>query len=306
MQPPGALSKRPSLGAMRGRRTAGTLVPKLQLGNALGLGSSASHPSARSRSFAHKCIPKLELGNEGWPPMSVASTPVAILAGGLATRLRPITEKIPKSLVAVAGEPFLAHQLRLLHRRGLRRAVLCVGHLGGMIEREFGDGAAFGMELRYSFDGATLLGTGGALRHALPLLGDEFFVLYGDSYLPIDYSAVLDAFQTSGKAGLMTVFRNEGAWDTSNVHFAEGRIIRYDKRDRTPEMRHIDYGLGVFRASVFANRPEGGTFDLADVQRELVAKGALAGHEVFQRFYEAGSHAGLAELETLLRPPTTP
>lgn len=233
--------------------------------------------------------------------MSLADIPVAILAGGLATRLRPITEKIPKSLVSVAGEPFLAHQLRLLHARGLRRAVLCVGYLGEMIEREVGDGAAFGVELRYSFDGPKLLGTGGALRQALPLLSDEFFVLYGDSYLPIDYAAVAAAFHKNQQPGLMTVFRNEGAWDTSNVQFENGRIVSYDKRERVPEMRHIDYGLGVFRASVFAGRPEGEAFDLAEVQSELVAKGALAGHEVFQRFFEIGSHAGLAELETLLR-----
>ncbi|HSI10856.1 MAG TPA: nucleotidyltransferase family protein [Chthoniobacter sp.] len=231
----------------------------------------------------------------------IADIPVAILAGGLATRLRPITEKIPKSLVAVAGEPFLAHQLRLLHARGVRRAVMCVGYLGEMIEQDFGDGAAFGVELRYVFDGPKLLGTGGALRQALPLLGEEFFVLYGDSYLPIDYAAVFETFRASGQLGLMTVFRNEGAWDTSNVHFADGRIVRYDKREKTSDMHHIDYGLGVFRTSVFAGRPEGEVFDLADVQRELVAKGALAGHEVFQRFYEVGSHAGLAELETLVR-----
>ncbi len=234
--------------------------------------------------------------------MSLSDVPIAVLAGGLATRLRPITEKIPKSLVTVAGEPFLAHQLRLLKSRGLRRIVLCVGYLGEMIERDFGDGAAFGMELSYSFDGPKLLGTGGALKQALPLLGKDFFVLYGDSYLPIDYAAVLASFRTSDQPGLMTVFRNEGAWDTSNVQFHEGRIVRYDKRERTPEMLHIDYGLGVFRASVFAEHPSGETFDLADVQRGLVAKGALAGHEVFQRFYEVGSHAGLAELETVLHP----
>ena len=242
--------------------------------------------------------------------MSIATTPVAILAGGLATRLRPITEKIPKSLVSVAGEPIPAHQLRLLHfRGGLRRAVLCVGYLGDMIEKDFGNGSAYGMELRYSFDGPKLLGTGGALRQALPLLGEEFLVLYGDSYLPIDYSAVLASFHASGHPGLMTVFLNEGAWDTSNVHFESGRIVRYDKKDRVPEMLHIDYGLGAFRASVFAERPAEEAFDLADVQRGLVAKGALAGHEVFQRFYEVGSHAGLAELETLLRtsePPPSP
>jgi NDP-sugar pyrophosphorylase family protein len=231
----------------------------------------------------------------------IADIPVAILAGGLAMRLRPITERIPKALVSVAGEPFLAHQLRLLHARGLRRVVLCVGYLGEMIERDFGNGSAFDMEVRYSFDGPKLLGTGGALRQALPLLGEEFFVLYGDSYLPIDYAAVLTNFHASGQPGLMTVFRNDDAWDTSNVHFANGCIVRYDKRERTPEMRHIDYGLGLFRASVFAARPEGEAFDLADVQRELVAKNALAGHEVFERFYEVGSHAGLAELENLLR-----
>ena len=225
--------------------------------------------------------------------------PVAILAGGLATRLRPITEKIPKSLVQVAGEPFLAHQLRLLHSRGIRRAVLCVGHLGEMIERDFGS-AAFGVELRYSFDGPKLLGTGGAIRQALPLLGDAFFVLYGDSYLPIDYAAVAAAWRASGQPALMTVFRNEGAWDTSNVEFTGEKIIRYDKRERTPAMLHIDYGLSVFTAAVFADRPPGEALDLADLQRDLVAQGRMAGHEIRERFYEVGSHSGLAELNQLL------
>ena len=226
--------------------------------------------------------------------------PVAILAGGLATRLRPITEKIPKSLVDVAGEPFLAHQLRLLHSRGIHRAVLCVGHLGEMIERDFGNGSAFGVELKYSFDGPVLMGTGGALRLALPMLGDAFFVLYGDSYLPVDYAAVEAAWQASGKDALMTVFQNEGAWDTSNVEFSEGRLLRYDKRERTPAMRHIDYGLSIFKASVFDSRASGEKFDLSDVQRDLVAQGRMAGYEVCQRFYEVGSHTGLAELNALL------
>jgi NDP-sugar pyrophosphorylase family protein len=226
--------------------------------------------------------------------------PVAILAGGLATRLRPITEKIPKSLVEVAGEPFLAHQLRLLHSRGIRRAVLCVGYLGGMIEADFGDGTAFGVQLEYSFDGPKLLGTGGALRQALPLLGDAFFVLYGDSYLPVNCNAVATAWRASGQPALMTVFRNEGAWDTSNVEFANGRIVRYDKCGRTPAMRHIDYGLSVFSAAVFANRTPGEAFDLSDIQRDLVARGCMAGHEVCERFYEVGSHSGLAELNRLL------
>jgi NDP-sugar pyrophosphorylase family protein len=239
-------------------------------------------------------------------PMPMSQTdhtphlPVAILAGGLATRLRPITEKIPKSLVEIAGEPFLAHQLRLLHSHGIRKAVLCVGYLGEMIERDFGNGARFGIELQYSFDGPVLLGTGGALRQALPLLGDAFFVLYGDSYLPVDYAAVEAAWLASGKDALMTVFRNEGAWDTSNVEFSGGEIARYDKRDRTPAMHYIDYGLSIFTAKVFTDRASGERFDLSDIQRDLVARGRMAGYEVRERFYEIGSHTGLEELNQLL------
>lgn len=231
----------------------------------------------------------------------LAAFPVALLAGGLATRLRPITETIPKALVPVAGEPFLAHQLRLLHAQGLRRVVLCAGYLGEMIEQEFGDGAAYGMEVEYSFDGPKLLGTGGALRQALPRLGDAFIVLYGDSYLPIDYAAVVEAFVAGGKPGLMTVFHNRGRWDTSNVVFADGTIRHYNKKELTPEMQHIDYGLGILRAETLQAHAAEEAFDVADVYRDLSAAGALAGYEVRERFYEIGSHAGLAELDELLR-----
>jgi NDP-sugar pyrophosphorylase family protein len=232
---------------------------------------------------------------------SALNIPVAILAGGLATRLRPVTEKIPKSLIPVAGKPFLAHQLELLHARGLRRAVLCVGHLGEMIQRDFGDGSACGVKLDYSFDGPRLLGTGGAIKRALPLLGKEFFVLYGDSYLPLQYAPVADFFQRSGKLGLMTVYRNEGKYDTSNVVFGGGEIVVYDKKAMSPEMRHIDYGLSLFQASVFDAYAAGRIFDLAEVMGKLVREKQLAGYEVQERFYEIGSPAGLAELETLLK-----
>ncbi len=210
--------------------------------------------------------------------------PVAILAGGLATRLRPITEKIPKSLVAVAGRPFLAHQLELLHARGIRRAVLCIGFLGEMIERDYGDGAAFGIELCYSFDGPTLLGTGGAIKRALPKLGAEFFILYGDSYLPIPYAPVAETFHRSGKLGLMTVYRNEGKYDTSNVVFREGEIAVYDKKAKLPEMRHIDYGLSLFKSSVFDAYAADQVFDLAEVMGRLVREKQLAGYEVQNDF----------------------
>jgi NDP-sugar pyrophosphorylase family protein len=227
--------------------------------------------------------------------------PVAILAGGLATRLRPITEKIPKSLVPVAGKPFLAHQLELLRSRGIHRAVLCVGYLGEMVRRDFGDGEKYGVKLDYSLDGEKLLGTGGAIKRALPLLGDEFFVLYGDSYLPVEYAPIAEFFQRSGKLGCMTVYRNEGKYDTSNVVFAGGEIKVYDKKAKLPEMRHIDYGLSLFKRSAFDAFPAGQPFDLAEVMGKLVREKQLAGYEVRERFYEIGSPAGLAELEVLLK-----
>lgn len=227
--------------------------------------------------------------------------PVALLAGGLATRLRPVTEKIPKLLVEVAGEPFFTHQLRLLKQNGLTRIVLCVGHLGGMIVDRYGDGARWGVSIDYSFDGPKLLGTGGALIRALPKLGDAFYVLYGDSYLPINYRDVGRSFAASGKLGLMTVFENHGAYDTSNVWFEDGRIRLYSKKEKPPQMRHIDYGLGVFRAAAFADQPRDSVVDLAAVQSALCARGELAGYEVPERFYEIGSPAGLQELDELLR-----
>jgi NDP-sugar pyrophosphorylase family protein len=223
--------------------------------------------------------------------------PVAILAGGLATRLGPLTEKVPKSLILIDGEPFVAHQLRLLQSRGIHRVILCLGHLGEQIERVVGDGRAFGVEVTYSYDGPTLLGTAGAIRTALPELGENFFVIYGDSYLVCDYAAVEQEFLHRRKLGLMTVFRNDGQWDTSNVDFEEGRILAYSKKNRTPRMRYIDYGLGAFRAEAFAGS---GAADLADVSEELLRAGELAAVEVRERFYEIGSPSGLREMTNFL------
>ncbi len=226
---------------------------------------------------------------------------VAILAGGLATRLRPLTETIPKSLVEINGEPFLWHQLRLLRENGVERVVLCVSHLGEQVRESAGDGHKFGLQIDYSFDGPVLLGTAGALKRALPLLGEAFFVLYGDSYLPIDLRAVETAFRASGKAGLMTVYLNEGLWDTSNVEFADGRIRTYDKKHRTPRMRHIDYGLGILSAPVFERVPAGESQDLAALYQRLLAAGELAAYEAAHRFYEIGSFSGIEELSSYLR-----
>lgn len=223
--------------------------------------------------------------------------PVAILAGGVANRLRPITGTIPKSLVKVAGRPFIERQLEWVREEGVERVVLCVGHLGERIEAAIGDGARFGLEVAYSFDGGTLLGTGGALRHALSFLGETFFVLYGDSFPTCRLAAIEAAFRQMGKLAMMTVFANEGRWDTSNVLFREGKIIAYDKQNPLSEMRHIDYGLGVMTQEVLERYPEGQPVDLAAVYADLLKRGQLAGFEVHQRFYEIGSFAGLKETE---------
>jgi len=229
--------------------------------------------------------------------------PVAILAGGLATRLRPLTETIPKSLVEINGEPFLWHQLRLLRANGIHRVVLCVGYLGEMIRASVGDGAAFGMSVDYSFDGPHLLGTAGALQRALPLLDDNFFVLYGDSYLPCGWPAVQDSFLRQGKLGLMTVCRNENQWDTSNVEFVERKILAYNKKLRNPRMRYIDYGLGVFRREAFDLK--GQEQDLAILYQQLLERGELAAYEVSGRFYEIGSFAGIQEIGAYLNQQAT-
>jgi NDP-sugar pyrophosphorylase family protein len=228
------------------------------------------------------------------------SLPVAILAGGLATRLRPMTESIPKGLIEICGKPFIVHQLKLLRRHNIERVVLCVGFLGEMMRAAIGDGRQFGLDVKYSFDGPALLGTGGALKKALPLLGDVFFVLYGDSYLDCDYDAVQLAFERSGLPALMTIFRNENRWEKSNVLFIDDTIVKYDKKNPTPKMKHLDYGLGVLKSSVFEVLRRDQPFDLSDIYKDFASRGELAGYEVSQRFYEIGSQEGLQETEQYL------
>ena len=225
---------------------------------------------------------------------------VAILAGGLATRLRPITEKIPKSLIEIAGEPFICHQLEYLRKQGINSVVLCIGFLGEMIQEVVGDGSRWDMHVSYSPDGPALLGTGGALRQALPLLGEHFFILYGDSYLPIDFSDVEKTYTASGKKGLMTVMKNQNRWDKSNVEFNAGQIAEYNKTVIRPQMHYIDYGLGILQSTVLQAYPARQSFDLSKVYNDLSSASELAGYEVFERFYEIGSHQGIADTQAYL------
>jgi NDP-sugar pyrophosphorylase family protein len=227
--------------------------------------------------------------------------PLALLAGGLATRMKPITEKIPKSLIEVAGEPFIAHQLKLLKREGVNRVVICAGYLGEEIQNFVQDGSQFGLEVNYSFDGDKLLGTGGALLKAFPLLTDSFWVMYGDSYLDISFSSILDSFLPSGKPGLMTALHNDGKWDKSNALYENGYIVKYDKESTTPDMKYIDYGLGILKKSAFSKWKENNVFDLSEVFGNLVSQGELLGFEVKKRFYEIGSVQGLKETEEYIQ-----
>ncbi len=223
--------------------------------------------------------------------------PAAILAGGRATRLRPLTDAVPKALLPVAGRPFIAWQLEMLAERGVTDVILCLGFLGEQVRAAVGEGSGFGVSVRYSCDGAVPLGTGGALRRALPMLGDAFLVLYGDSYAPCAFGAVGAAYEASRAPALMTVVRNENRWDRSNVRFCEGRILEYDKRAPRPAMAHIDYGVSVLSARALENRPVGTAFDLADLFHGLSLCGQLAGFEVSGRFYEIGSPEGIAATE---------
>jgi NDP-sugar pyrophosphorylase family protein len=224
-----------------------------------------------------------------------------ILAGGFATRLRPITNAVPKSMVPVAHRPFLEYQLQLLKKNGICDVVLCVGHLHEQIISYFGDGNAFGVRISYSRETDKLLGTGGALRNALSLLHKKFFVMYGDSYLPVDFRAVWQCSQRYGAEPLMVVYRNRSHYDASNVVFREGRVQVYDKRSRTPEMEYIDYGLLVLSSELFTGVPEGCPFDLAELLTSIAAEGHLMGYEVHERFFEIGSHDGLRDFERHIR-----
>jgi MurNAc alpha-1-phosphate uridylyltransferase len=228
-----------------------------------------------------------------------------ILAGGLGTRMWPETKAVPKTLLPVAGKPFAAWQLSWLARSGLGSVVYCVGHLGGQIRAYVGDGTPWGLAVRYVDEGDQLRGTAGALRlaHDEGALAEDFLVLYGDSWLQIDPAAVLRAARERPEPALMTVFRNEGRWDASNVLLDGHRVARYAKglAAPPPEMRWIDYGLLAFRREVVGERvPSGGPADLAPLCTALADEGLLAAMVADRRFYEIGSAAGRDELEAAL------
>ena len=224
---------------------------------------------------------------------------VAILAGGLASRLGEITKKLPKSLVVVSGKPFIFHQLEILKSQGIKNVVLCVGHLGEMIEHTVGDGHNFNLNIKYSYDGDKQLGTGGSIKKALHLLDSSFFVLYGDSLLPTNFEKVQQAYDAK-KLGLMTIIKNDNAWDVSNVLYNDGKLIEYNKLNPKPNMKYIDYGLSILNKNAFDYFLNQQVFDLSDLFVLLSSKGELSAFEVYDRFYEIGSKKGIQETEDYL------
>lgn len=226
---------------------------------------------------------------------------LALIAGGKATRLKPVSESIPKSLIEINSRPFISYQIALLKSRGIHNVIICAGYLGNKIKNYLGDGNKLGINLKYSFDGGQPLGTGGAVMNAFPLLPDKFWVMYGDSYLDTDFSLIYDFHKSSGNDSLMTVYRNSDNWDKSNVVFDGYKIIKYDKVNKVPEMNHIDYGLGILSKDSFRNFAMQSKFDLAEVYQDLLGRNQLAGYEVAERFYEIGSFQGIKDFEEYVK-----
>lgn len=223
---------------------------------------------------------------------------IVILSGGLGTRLKTVAGNLPKALIPVAGRPFIEHQLELLRKNHVEDVLLCIGYQGEMIEKHVGDGAAFGLKAGYSRESpARLLGTGGALINAFPMLHEEFMVLYGDSYLPTDYQKVVRAFGARRAPALMCVYRNENKWDRSNVRIEGDSVVFYSKKTGGEKLDYIDYGLSLYRKSVIEKYLNAALpLDLAQIQEELVARRQMEAYAVQERFYEIGQPAGLAEL----------
>lgn len=225
---------------------------------------------------------------------------LVLLAGGLATRLKPVTETIPKSMIEVAGKPFIEHQLILIKKNGISNVIICAGKFGEIIQEFTDRNNSFDLNIKYSFDGSKLLGTGGAVLKALEVAGENFFVMYGDSYLTAEFREIGNYFISNDANGLMTVYRNENKFDKSNVEYSDGKIIRYDKKSADDKMKFIDYGLGIFNRSAFNEFKDQDVFDLERVYQSLLLKDQLTGYEVKERFYEIGSFNGLEETKKFL------
>ena len=221
---------------------------------------------------------------------------VVILVGGLATRLGDLTRDEPKSMVKIWGKPFLEYQLEWLRRAGIKSIILCIGHMGEQIERFFGNGMKYGVNIRYSLED-NLLGTAGALKKAEALFDDVFFTMYGDTYLFLNFSHVMAFYESRNKLALMTVYKNYDRYDRSNTVIADNLVKRYSKKEKTEDMVYIDYGVNIFRKEVLKMVPEEQFYALEELVPRLIEQDELLAFEVKERFYEIGSPQGLKDFE---------
>lgn len=222
---------------------------------------------------------------------------LAILAGGLATRLGSLTKGKPKSLIQIQGKPFLEYQLDFLKEGGIKNIVLCIGYLGEQVERHFGDGSRFGVDIMYSYESEQLLGTAGALKNAERLLEDEFFVMYGDSYLFLDFAAAMTYFKEFDKLGLMTIYKNYNRYDASNVVVENNKVKQYSKKEKSKDMIYVDYGASILRKKALELIPQNQVYSLEELFSELIKQKELLTYEVHKRFYQIGSPEGLKEFQ---------
>jgi len=226
---------------------------------------------------------------------------IVILCGGKATRLYPLTKKIPKSMMRFEGKPFLEQQLDLLKKNRIFDVVLCVGYKAEQIKKYFGDGKNFGVEIKYSSDKKRLLGTGGALKKAENLLEDSFLVMWGDSYLPFNFQKAIKFFKKSNKPGLMIVFKNLNKYEPSNVEVKNNLVKSYSKKRKTKKMKYIDYGISIYRKEVLKHLPKNQICDLTKLQQALIKKRQLLAYPAEKRFYQIGSPDGLEELKNYIK-----
>jgi N-acetyl-alpha-D-muramate 1-phosphate uridylyltransferase len=229
------------------------------------------------------------------------SLQAVILAGGLGTRLRPITDETPKAMIPICGRPFLEYQLALLKSHGIRDIVLCIGYRGDMIQDYFGDGSRFGLSIHYGDDGAAPLGTAGALKNVESHLNEAFFVTYGDGYLRCEYGRAMEFFRRRGCLGLMMIYKNSGRYDRSNVVVRHGFVAAYDKTHTLPGMQFIDFGVALLNRTVLGRIRQSVPMDLQTLYNDLIAERQLLAYRAKQRFYEIGSPSGLIEFEALAR-----
>jgi NDP-sugar pyrophosphorylase family protein len=228
------------------------------------------------------------------------NTQVAILAGGMATRLGLLTRSRPKSLVMIDTKPFLEHQIMMLKKSEVKEIVLCVGHFAQQIVNYFRDGTSYGVHITYSIEEKPL-GTAGALKNAERLLNEVFLTLYGDSFLSLNFEEILSFFMRSQKIGLMTVFKNDGLYDRSNTCVDDvGMVVKYSKQSETG-LEYIDYGLNVFQKKVLEMIPPDEYYTLEQVFNRLIGMRQLISFETKERFYEIGSITGLAEFQKYVR-----